>query len=299
MMGEDGSVRKAMVDPQQQEPVRKEGKMSIYNLNAGRYGVSVEAGPSYTTKRVEAAEGQIAMTQANPTMWQTHGDLIAKNMDWPGADEFAKRSRLVLPPQIQQAIQAEEEGEDPKVIAATAPLKQALEEKGQQIQAAEAGIKERDEALQKVESENHALKADREAALLKAQTDQFNAETARMKAAAEASVTPEDNSDIERLKLEYEDRWKKLEAETKVIVAQIGAQQATETANISAQQATQTAAMGAQQAQEAKATEAQPQESKTDTALAVALQGFQEALVQLRQPRKVVRGADGRVEGIQ
>ena len=40
-----------------------------------------------------------------------HGDLIAKMQDWPNADEWAERSRLFLPPHVQQAEKQDEEGE--------------------------------------------------------------------------------------------------------------------------------------------------------------------------------------------
>ncbi len=283
ILGEDGDSTDAMIDPEMGRATEQRGSMKVYNLNVGKYDVSVAAGPSYTTKRMEAAEAMMQLTQANPAIFSIVGDLMVKNMDWPGADEMAKRMKLMLPPQIAQAEQQEEGGLPPEV-------QQAMQQAQQQIQAAEAGIAERDQALQQVQQELGALKADREAALRKAETDQFNAETARAKAMAEAQNTPQDTQAIETLKLEYEDRWKKLEAETKVIVAEIGARQATETAGISAQAAS---------FQQPQMERQEPQESKTDTALALALQGFQEALTQLRQPRKILRDVSGRVEGIQ
>ena len=71
-----------------------------YNFAVGRYDIMVVTGPSYSTKREAAAESMIALVQANPGLWQIAGDLIVKNMDWPGAEEFAERLRETLPPQF-------------------------------------------------------------------------------------------------------------------------------------------------------------------------------------------------------
>ena len=51
----------------------------------------VTTGPSFTTRRMEAFEAMSQMTQANPQLWQVIGDLLVKNMDWPGAEDMAKR----------------------------------------------------------------------------------------------------------------------------------------------------------------------------------------------------------------
>jgi hypothetical protein len=60
----------------------------------------VETGPSYSTKRVEAAESMMAFVQAVPAAAQVAGDLIAKAQDWPMADEIAERLKKMLPPQL-------------------------------------------------------------------------------------------------------------------------------------------------------------------------------------------------------
>lgn len=197
MLGEDGVVTMAVIDPDQKESHRKVGGKSIYNLGVGVYDVDVEAGPSYTTKRQESAEAMIELSRANPTMWQTHGDLIVKSQDWPDAEEFAKRSKLTLPPEIREAIDAEEgqEAVDPAVLAAQAETKQLR-------QMAEQAIAEREEILAKLAAENEALqqqlksKEVESAAKLKgAETDQYEAETSRMQALAPA-MTPEIVSQI-------------------------------------------------------------------------------------------------------
>lgn len=290
LLQEDGTSRRAMVDPNMEQPVQHMGALSIYNLNAGTYDVVVKAGPSYTTKREEERMGMMELVHNNPQMWQTHGDLIAQAQDWPNADKFAQRSILTLPPPIQQAIMGENSG-DPKVEAVKQQAQQMVGQLQEQIQAAEQGIQQRDDALKQAEQELAAIKADREAAMMKAQTDQFNAETTRMKAIADAQNSPKDNTDFEQLKLQYEDSWKKLEAETKVLIAQIQAEESEKTANASVA----AASAGAVQPVEKEETG----EPDTKVALMVAIQGFTAALEQMRQPRQIIRDAQGRAQGIQ
>ena len=55
------------------------------------YDVVCAAGPSYSTQRQEAAASMQAILQAAPQLMQVAGDLLVKNLDWPGADGLARR----------------------------------------------------------------------------------------------------------------------------------------------------------------------------------------------------------------
>lgn len=72
----------------------------IYDLSVGRYDVTVSVGPSYQSKRQEAVASQLAFIQSFPAAGPLIGDLVAANMDWPGAKEIAKRLKMALPPQF-------------------------------------------------------------------------------------------------------------------------------------------------------------------------------------------------------
>lgn len=192
LLGEDGSTTEAMVDPRQRKAVERQGSKTIYNFNVGIFDVDVAAGPSYTTKRQESADAMIELTRANPTMWQTHGDLIVASQDWPNAEEFAKRSKLALPPPIAQALAAEEqsEGESPEVLEIKQRAQQMLDQAKQQMDEMQQG-------LQQLQQENDTLK--QQAALKAAEvevkdkdadTKLYQAETQRMQALAPA-MTPE------------------------------------------------------------------------------------------------------------
>ncbi|MGO9985246.1 MAG: portal protein [Rhodomicrobium sp.] len=74
--------------------------MLLNDLNQGTYDVRVKIGPSYATRRAEAADAMLQFIQAVPQAASVAGDLVARNMDWPGADEIADRLKRMLPPQI-------------------------------------------------------------------------------------------------------------------------------------------------------------------------------------------------------
>lgn len=95
--------------------------MPAYNVKDGRYDVVVKAGPSYQTQREESAAAIRELIKAYPPIAQLAGDLLLKNMDFPGADEIAKRL------QAQQG----QHGVDPAQMQA---LQQHLQQAGEQVQ---------------------------------------------------------------------------------------------------------------------------------------------------------------------
>ena len=80
----------------------QDGQEVTYNdLSVGRFDVRVKIGPSYTTKRIETAEQLMQFIQAYPPAAELISDLIAKNLDFPGADEMARRLMAVVPPDVR------------------------------------------------------------------------------------------------------------------------------------------------------------------------------------------------------
>jgi hypothetical protein len=167
------------------------GLQMMYNLGVGTYDVSISTGPSYTTLRQEAASAMIEMTQANPQLMQIAGDLIVKNMDWPGAEELSERLKLTLPPEIQQAEQAKKQNTMPP------EMQQLMQQFDMAMQQKDQMLQEIQQMLQKLEQENQMLKTDNEAkkdeVIIKAvdtEIKAYTAETARMQALQQA-MTPE------------------------------------------------------------------------------------------------------------
>jgi hypothetical protein len=77
----------------------------LYDLSDGEYDVAVTVGPTFATQRAEAVANMVEIVRADPRMMPLIGDLLISNMDWPGADEMAKR--------LRKANGIPEEGEPP------------------------------------------------------------------------------------------------------------------------------------------------------------------------------------------
>ena len=93
IIGEDGHQDLVPINQEFQDG----GESKMHNLSYGKYDVVVEVGPSYETKRQEAAANMIDMVGHYPQLMQVAGDLLIKNMDWPQADELAERFKKTLP----------------------------------------------------------------------------------------------------------------------------------------------------------------------------------------------------------
>lgn len=100
LLGEHDDMKEEFV-PINRVVMGMDGVPIVMNdLSAARFDVRVKVGKSYSTKRAEAADSLIQFIGAVPAAGQVAGDLIAKNFDWPGADELAKRLRNLVPPAV-------------------------------------------------------------------------------------------------------------------------------------------------------------------------------------------------------
>lgn len=88
------TVNQVVPNPMSDEPI------IINDLSLGTYGVSATTGPSFHTQRQEAAASMLDFVRTAPEAAQFVIDLIAENMDWPGATKIANRLRKLLPPGI-------------------------------------------------------------------------------------------------------------------------------------------------------------------------------------------------------
>lgn len=89
-----------------------QGMKKIYDIGVGSYDVSVSVGPSYQSKRQEAAATMLELFKSDPAIVPIMGDILLRNMDFPGAQECADRAKKMLPPQLQD----EDDGQDPQAI---------------------------------------------------------------------------------------------------------------------------------------------------------------------------------------
>lgn len=129
------------------------------NLSVGKYAVTVQAGPSYATKRQETSDKLMQLVQAFPPAAQVAGDLVVKALDIPDADTIAERLKLALPPAVQQMLQAKEQNggkaPDPALMAKMTQLVQEVQQATQ--------------AAQGLAQENAQLKTGQQARMAEAQ----------------------------------------------------------------------------------------------------------------------------------
>jgi hypothetical protein len=76
----------------------------------------MDTGPGYNSKRQEAVESMMALFAADPSLIQQAGDLLVRNMDFPGAETIADRlavnnplakvdDKSKVPPRVQMQLQ--------------------------------------------------------------------------------------------------------------------------------------------------------------------------------------------------
>lgn len=119
VMGVNSETRMVTIN----QPFTHGGGSKIYDLTTNSYDVAVSMGPSYTSKRQETADQMINLIKSYPPVAPYIGDLLASNLDWPGADEISKRLKALLPPQIQRMEQLAQMPPEAQALVAAASLR--------------------------------------------------------------------------------------------------------------------------------------------------------------------------------
>ena len=163
--------------------VTQDGPVSMNDVTVGKYGVKVQVGPNYSTMRQEAAENMLEFVRAFPMAAQVTGDLIAKNMDWPGADQFAERLKKLLPPGVINPDEMTPEEQQQMQVAMQEQAQQAQMQ--QAAMQAEIQIKMMEAELKQAELQAKVAEMQRggSADALRAQTDAMKLEIERLKVA--------------------------------------------------------------------------------------------------------------------
>lgn len=183
IIGLDGATDSAKVNPTQQEPVKKIVDQTgvviekIYNLGVGQYDVCVTTGPSYMTKRQESLEAMSTLLQGNPELWAVAGDLFIKNMDWPGAQEMAKRFAKTIDPKLMS-----DDDKSPELQAA----EQQIQAMGQEMEQMHTMLQNVHKSIEAQDQKRKDYEADIKA---------YAAETQRI-SAVQAGMSEEQISDI-------------------------------------------------------------------------------------------------------
>jgi hypothetical protein len=132
IVGEDGRMETAMLNPGQQTPMVNNIDQALnkvtsvsYNPSIGRYDVAISTGPSSASKKSEANRTLTALVTASPELMKVAGDLLVESIDMAGADRLAKRLKSMLPP----GIDVDEDGKlamIQKTMAENEQLKQEM-----------------------------------------------------------------------------------------------------------------------------------------------------------------------------
>lgn len=174
VMGEDKAPRNVQIGPQQpgQQPMPPQAQQAqpapnpqdeaidrIYDLTIGKYDLTVDTGPGFQTKRQEAAYGMTELMRAVPAAAPLIAPHLAKQQDWPGAEELAAEM-AALAPKPQQ-------GPDPQIQQHIEQMQQQLQQQGQQLESQDKQLKDK--------GTEHELDA------AKVKIDAYKAETDRLK----------------------------------------------------------------------------------------------------------------------
>lgn len=186
IIGEDGSIDVVALDPALDTASQKtpKGQPNLYNITIGRYDLSMDVGPAYATRRQDAAEGMTEMVRAFPPLMQTHGDLMFRTMDWPGAEQMADRSQKTLPPELADDEEGGEQQIPPKLKAqirqGMQQYEQQLAQAQQVIQGLQQQLGEASAAAQEGQAAAKDKAGEHQAKQAELEVKQFEAETKRI-----------------------------------------------------------------------------------------------------------------------
>lgn len=147
VLGYDGEAETVQVN----QEFDANGITKLHDLTKGKYDLIVTTGPSFTSKREEAATQMTELLRSFPQAAPIIGDLVAKNLDWPGADEIAKRLKTLLPPEIQAMEKLD--GLPPEAQAAIARSQQQVQQMSEFIEQGKQLLQQKDEEIKMLELE--------------------------------------------------------------------------------------------------------------------------------------------------
>ena len=110
----------------------------INDVTVGKYDVTVQAGPSFSTLRDESRSAMMELSGNWPKLMDVAGDEVVKSMDWPGAQTIADRIRKTIPPEF---LAEDGQGQDlpPEVKQIMDQAAQHIQELEKQLQEAASG----------------------------------------------------------------------------------------------------------------------------------------------------------------
>lgn len=178
MMGEDETAEPVQINQpfERTNPKTQTPETVMFDLTKGQYDLTVTPGPSYSTKRQEAAEFMTNAMQSakDPVTASVVTYLAFKNSDVPGAEEAVKMLKKTLP----QGIAEPDEGQEPMIDTPQGPM--PASQVGQLIQQMGTALQNAHNEIEQVKAADvEAKRADAANKARELEIKQFEADTKR------------------------------------------------------------------------------------------------------------------------
>jgi hypothetical protein len=224
IIGDDGKPDLVTINEAKQD---ESGVFKVlHDMTVGQYDVVMETGPGFNSKREAAVEAMMPLVTGNPELFKIAGDLVFRNMDFPGADVIADRlaasnplaqidDKSPIPPQVQMQLkqnqaQMQEMQKQMQQMQMMIKQRQDIEQVKQDAETKRVLIKETNRAheLELTNAERHRemeMKVEAQAhdTVLKTQTQM---EIERMKAEIALMLANLDNATAHAASLETTER---------------------------------------------------------------------------------------------
>lgn len=201
IIGDDGKPDLVNINEPKQDA---QGVYTImHDMTVGEYDVVMDTGPGYNSKRQEAVESMVNMLKVDPALMQQAGDLIFRNMDFPGADIIADRLAASNP-----MAQIDDKSPVPLQVQMQLKANQAQMQKMQQaIQQLQQMIKTRqdvEQVKQDAETKRVLIKETNRAHEMELQDAQrrYDTDTRTSTTAHDTVIKTQTQLEIERMKAE-------------------------------------------------------------------------------------------------
>jgi hypothetical protein len=179
VIGMDKTPQNVPVNQQVEAGIDENGMNQVFDLTVGKYDLTVDTGPSFQTKREEAAFGMTELVRAYPPAAAVIAPRLAKAQDWPEAQEIAKELAMLSPTA----------GGSPESQAAQQQIQQLSGQMQQMAQ--QLNDKSVDQQLNARKVDIDAYKAETERLKLVADQEALMQEQLRSQVEAQAMATPD------------------------------------------------------------------------------------------------------------
>jgi hypothetical protein len=175
----------------------------MHDMTVGQYDVVMDTGPGFNSKRQAAVDAMMPLVNGNPELFKVAGDLVFRNMDFPGAEVIADRlaaanpmsqidDKSPVPPQVQMQLKQNQ------------AQMQQMQEQMQQMQMVIKQRQDIEQVRQDAETKRTLIKETNRAHELElTNAERLQEMQIKMEASAhETVIKTETQKEIERMKAE-------------------------------------------------------------------------------------------------